>query len=234
MPSINTTGAVAPLPAAAAPVRITLPGGLVVGGIVHNIGPDGLQQARAALGSLNAALAPLGPVFSIIDAFLAVKGFAEAVPELIVNPGALIEAVGELISKIARLAGLIPQLSVPLIVVGLIDAVLALLSGLDLQLMAIAAQEAKIATAAGMVATVPALGPIVEAATAQTDTARANVMASLEDLGPVMGIINVFAGLAGLGPVSIASGGGGSTAAAREAIGALVDALTVVRSAIPL
>lgn len=230
-----------PIPvAAAAPITVTLPGGLVVSGAAEEIGANALAQARALLRSANSALAPLGPAFTIIDAILAIKGFADAVPELVVNPGAVVEAVVELGTKVSRLASLIPQLSVPIMVVGLIDAVLALLTGLQAELAVIADQMARIETTRATAATLPdaaraALESIADAASAQVQVQRGDLATALSSIGPVLGIITTFASLAGVPGVSLdVDVTSGSVDEAADALGVAASALGAIRSSIPV
>jgi hypothetical protein len=231
---VAVTPPVPPIPAPGAPaLQVTLPGGLVVEGVAQQIGADALTQARALIGAANAALAPLGPVFRIIDAVLAVKGFAEAVPELIVNPGAVVEAVVELVAKIGRLASLVPQLSVPLMVLGLVDAVITLLQGVQAELVVIEQQVARVEATRTSAAALPpdaqaALLAIADAATAQVEVRRADLATALGSVQPVLGILNVFAGMAGLPALEVSGG------ASSEALGTAVEALQAFRSTIPV
>jgi hypothetical protein len=231
------------VPAAGAqPLRITLPGGLVVAGVPVQIGATSLQQSLALVAAAGPAMAPLGPIFSIIDAVLAVKDFAQAVPELIVNPGALLEAIAKLITKIGKLLSLVPQLSVPIMVLGVVDAILALLAGLLVELSAILAQEARIAsaitTANGLQATNPtaaaALLHMTDCATASVAVQRQDLQTALLGVDPLLGIVNAFVGLLGLPALSIELDMGGSTAGAVEALNAAVVVLQTFRRSIPV
>lgn len=230
-----------PVPAASAPpLRLSLPGGLVVAGVATQVGATSLSQALALVEAAGPAMAPLGPVFSIIDALLAVKAFAEAVPGLITNPGALVDAITDLVAKITRLGSLIPQLSVPLMLIGVIDAAIALLSGLALELGTIAAQEARIAAATAHAATLPA-GPgaalltITAAATAAVAIQKGDVAQSLAGAGPLLGIATTFGGLIGLGGVSVdVDVTAGSTQDAVDALDAAVVVLQTFRGSIPV
>lgn len=238
---MSVTPPIPPVPAPGpAPLSVTLPGGMVLNGVAEQIGADALTQARMLIASANAALAPLGPVFAIIDAVLAVKDFAQAVPEVIVNPGAVVEAVTALVGKIGKLASLIPQLSVPLLILGLVDAVIALLEGLQAELVVIAQQEARIEASRTSAALLPedaraALEAIADAAEGQLVTRRADLATALASVGPVVGILNAFAELAGISgfslDVDVSSGG---TQQAADALGSAVSTLRAFRSSIPV
>jgi hypothetical protein len=202
-------------------------------GVAQQLGADALTQARALIGAANAALAPLSPVFRIIDAVLAVKAFAEAVPELIVNPGAVVEAVIELVAKIGRLAALVPQLSLPLTILGLVDAVITLLEGVLAELTVIEQQAARVeatrTSAAGLPADAQvALLAIADAATAQLEVRRADLATALGTVRPVIALLNTLGGLAGLPALEVEEGG------STEALNAAVTALRTFRNAIPV
>lgn len=130
--------------------KVRLPGGPELSVMTPQTAPSNIQITKNLLTQANAALAPLAPIFKIIDAVLAVKGFAEAVPDALgppPDPGALASAIGEVVNKASGLASLVPQLSVPLLAIDTIDAVILALNGIIDQLNAIVIQEAKIAAA---------------------------------------------------------------------------------------
>lgn len=218
----------------ALPLAVRMPGGLVVQGVAHQVGATALTQALALVGAANAALAPLGPVFAIIDALLAVKRFAESVPGVVTNAGAVISAVEELGAKIGRLASLVPQLSVPLMVVDVLDAVIALLEALAVELAAVEAQEARIAEAQAAALLLPEgarveLEAIAGVATLSVEVQRADIETTSASAGPLLRIVNIFCALIGIG-------GGSSTVDASSAAALLeaVEALRAFRETIPV
>lgn len=239
MPTVTPPTVVVPTPAAP-PLRLSLPGGMAVAGVPTSVGADGLTQALALVAAAGPAMAPLAPVFTIIDAVLAVKDFAQAVPELLTNPGALIEAIGKLVVKIGKLASLIPQLSVPLMILGVVDALIALLGGLALQLQQIAIQEARIAAAVALAGTLPgdagaALSTITTAASAALGVQRADVATALSGADPLIGIVNSFVGLLGLPGLSIAPDvTSGSSEEAVASLNAAIAVLQQFRRTIPI
>ena len=93
------------IPSLPDPLEITLPGGVTMEHInlVEIIQP---------------ALAPLVPLFNILDTVITIFNCLKAVPEVITNPGAIIECLGDLGKAIGKLLQLIPQLSVPLMILG--------------------------------------------------------------------------------------------------------------------
>ena len=222
-------------------LSVTLPGGLVVGGVTDRIGADALSQARALIAAANAALAPLGPVFAIIDAILAIKHFADAVPGVVLSPADVVDALVDVARKASRLLSLVPQLSVPLMLLGIVDVVIAVLEALAAELLNIAAQEARIESSRALAATFPvaaaveALVAVADAASDQVDVQRADVASALAHIEPMVEIINTFSGIVGLPQIelSVDATSGGTTEAA-ESMLAAAETLRTLRSTIPV
>src|SRR5205814_1428833 len=92
------------------------PGGATLDPELPNLGPaDPMQLSKQLLGLANAALAPLGPVFNLIDMALALFNAVKAIPDAIshLDPSKISDALPELAQKAAKLAGLgpLPNLS---------------------------------------------------------------------------------------------------------------------------
>ena len=112
---------------------LLLPGGAVL------LDPDVLRLAQPAL-------APLTPFFQILDAFLGIVKVVQAIPDALgppPNPTGIVSALADLAPKVAALAGLVPQLSVPLTVVSSLDAVVGVLRQASVRLDGIDALVAK-------------------------------------------------------------------------------------------
>src|SRR5262249_61666355 len=93
---------------------------------------DPMQLSKQLLAQANAALAPLAPIFNVIDVALALFNAVKAIPDAIshFDPSKISDALPELAEKVGKLAPLVPQLSVPLMILGLVDTLLAFLGGL--------------------------------------------------------------------------------------------------------
>ena len=223
------------------PQRLTVivPGGASLDPELPDLGPaDPMRLAKQLLAQANAALAPLGPVFDLIDVGLALVEAVKAIPDAIshLDPGKITDALPELAQKAGKLAPLVPQLSVPLLVVGLIDTLLAFLDGLVVQLRALIGQQVRIQRAADRAA---ALGNAQLQAVA--DCSRHHVDAQLqsfsESLAPVnrfIALLNTFAQLAGLGSLPTLSDLGADPAATLQPIADAAKLLQQLRAAIPL
>ncbi len=219
-------------------LSVIVPGGASLDPELADLGPaDPMRLAKQLLAQANAALAPLGPVFDLIDVGLALVETVKAIPDAIshLDPGKITDALPELAQKAGRLAPLVPQLSVPLLVAGLIDTLLAYLDGLTIQLRALINQQVRIQRAADRAA---ALGNAQLRAVA--DCSRHHVDAQLqslsESLAPVnrfIALVNVLGQLAGLGPLPDLSALGTDAAAALQPISDTAKLLQQLRAAIP-
>src|SRR5678815_2803995 len=121
-------------------LSVTFPGGASLDAELPDVGvPDPMELSKQLLAQANAALAPLGPVFNLIDVALALFNAVKTIPDAIshLDPSKISDALPDLAEKAGKLAPLVPQLSVPLMVVGLIDTLLAFLGGLAGQLRAL-------------------------------------------------------------------------------------------------
>jgi hypothetical protein len=220
-------------------LSVAFPGGATLDPELPNLGlPDPLQLSRQLLGQANAALAPLGPVFDLIDVALALFNAVKAIPDAIshLDPSKISEALPELAEKAAKLLPLVPQASVPRMIVGLIDTLLAFLGGLAGQLRALIDQQVRIQKAENRAAE---LGNAQLQAVA--DCSKHHVAAQLQSLSesitPVnrlIALVNMFAQLAGLGPLPDLSSLGSDAAEALQPLEDTVKVLQQVRTAIPV
>ncbi len=217
--------------------QVRLPGGAALSVMVPDLNPSDLAITKSLLAQGNAALAPLLPVFNIIDALLAVKDFAEAVPGLLTDPTALVDAIAALIEKITKLAELIPQLSVPFLVVDLIDVGITALNGFVTELNKIVQQELNIAAAITKANTAPLNPSLLDVTTCASDLVAQTKQGLEEGLGPLntfFGLLSIFLGLIGQPPIPDVSDLGDDAAAAISTLEDTVKLLQDIRAAIPL
>jgi hypothetical protein len=220
-------------------LSITFPGGASLDAELPQVGvPGPMELSKQLLAQANAALAPLGPVFNLIDVALALFNAVKAIPDAIshLDPSKITDALPDLTNKAARIAAIVPQLSVPIMIRGLVDALLAFLGGLAGQLRAIIDQQVRIQKAENRAA---------ELGNAQlqvvADCSKHHVSAQLQSLAesvaPVnrlIALINVFAQLVGLGPLPDLSNLGTDAAAALRTLDDAVKALQEIHAAIPV
>jgi phage baseplate assembly protein W len=129
---------------------ITFPGGAEMCVQIPGV-PDPTDVSKQLLAQANAALAPLVPIFNIVDAIIALFNCVKAIPDSLgppPDPTKLAECIPDLAKKIDQLLKLIPQLSIPVLIAGLIDVLLFYLQGFRGQLEAIIAHQARLLAAA--------------------------------------------------------------------------------------
>lgn len=220
-------------------LSVTFPGGAELSVQLPTVSiPDPTELSKQLMAQANAALMPLVPIFNIMDVVLALFECVKAIPDSLgppPDPTKLAECIPNLAAKANKLLKLIPQLSVPLMIVGLIDVLITFLVGLRGQLKAIIDAQVRIALAATRAAE---LGNVQLQIV--VDCANANIEAQMKSIGegaaPVnrlIGVINLFMGLAGLEPLPDFANLGTDAQAALEPIDLIVAQLKTARSAIP-
>lgn len=179
---------------------ITFPGGLELKAALNSITPPtSYEVAMALLGQLNTALAPLQPIFIILDVILAIMEFLKVVTTLSV--GKMVEALKDLAEKLLKLLALLPQFSIALMILGVIDTILVFLQGLVSVLKTWATTQFRISSAPR--GKYDSLDQILACTSAYLD---AQVQAMSQNLGMVkylIGLINGFMDLIGLGDYGI-------------------------------
>jgi hypothetical protein len=220
-------------------LSVIVPGGASLDAELPDLGTaDPLRLAKQLLAQANAALAPLAPVFDLIDVGLALVEAVKAIPDAIshLDPGKITDALPELGKKAGTLAALVPQLSVPLMVVGLIDTLLAFLDGLAIQLRALINQQARIQKAADRAASLgnAQLQAVADCSRHHIDAQLQSLSESLAPVNRFIALLNVLGQLAGLGPLPTLSDLGVDPAAALQPIADTTKLLQQLRAAIPV
>lgn len=204
-----------------------------------------IDYAKQILAAVSAALMPLQPIFSIIDTIMAIVDFAKAVPDGIaaLDPGKIVEAIPKITAKLDRLLAMIPPLSIPIFLKSLLRVIIVMLTGLKQALNAIidAILAASLAEARAAVVAEFSISASLQL-TAAAECAKASASASmgglaqgLKPLDALLKIVKLFVEMIGL-PVEIPTIAelGADAKVAVNAIDVLIEALTLVRSAIPI
>lgn len=219
-------------------LSVTFPGGATIEAQYVGSGcAPPLELAKTLMGQVSGAMAPLKPIFDIVGAIIAIKDFASSVPEIIVNPGAVVEAIKNLVEKVDALIKLIPQASVPLFILNMLDLIIYYLSGVLEVLQALAAQEARIATARQTAIDLD-LAELLEGvlcAEAQLEAQLANLKAGAGPVDSMIGTLNLFVSLVpGVPEIPTLGNLPDSVSEAVDALEGIVSVLQSVRSTIPL
>jgi len=209
------------------PPVITLPGGVSI-------------QQFNLMEAIQPALTPLMPVFDIIDTVVAVFNCVKAIPDSLGPPPdstALAACIPELAETVSKLLKLIPQLSLPYTIIGIIDLVIDTLRQARDQLLHLQQQMQQILGAIDRATELEDAGlmAITSCAQANVATEAANVGKALASLGKLIGILNIFLGMVGAPEVpDLSNLAGRPLDEVVPPIDAIVNALQDVRGAIPV
>lgn len=209
------------------PFQLTLPGGVTIEHI-------NLMEI------IQPALTPLVPIFDIIDTVVAVFNCVKAIPDTLgppPDPTVLAACLPDLAEKVAKLLKLIPQLSLPLLIVRLIDLVIDTLRQARSELMHLQQQVQQILGVIDRATNLEDAGLMAIAQCAQANVAQeaANVGKSLAALGKLIGLINLFMGMVG-GPEipDLSNLAGRPLDDVIPPIDAIIEALQTARNAVPV
>lgn len=227
-----------PVPEYPKPLCITLPGGAEVCPQTGELPPALFTFAKLALGAANSAMAPLAPIFTIMEVITSITKCLAAVPGIVgppPDPSKLLEALEELAEKMKKLLLLAPQLSVPLMIVQLIDVIIATIDAAASEMTSLARFLTTIQQAELLAAQAPGLDPMVVCARGSLDMQMTNIEAAFASINPFIELINMLGALAGLKPLPSFEGGlpEDPTQAAQH-LQAIADTLRIFRAAIPI
>ncbi len=209
------------------PQRLTLPGGVTI-------------EHLELIDVIQPALTPLMPLFNVLETVLALFDAVKAVPDSIgppPDPGALIEALQKVAEKVANLLRLVPQLSLPLTIVGLLDLILHTLSRARDVLVDLQARAEALSAAEERARELgdAKLLEIAACARANIEQEAANLGKSLGALGALIGVLNIFTSMVGApGVPDLSSLSGEALDTVVAPLDAVVEVLEGVRAAVPL
>ncbi len=224
------------------PLTLTLPGGVSLQSLVQSAQgiPNQLDLVQSLMAQASPALAPLKPVFDIIDTVVAVFACLKAIPDAFgppPDPSKLIQALEDLAKKVDNLLRLVPQLSVPFLAADLVDAILALLEGMRDALDGLAEEMKSVEGAASRAAQLndAKLTDIVSCARDGVTAQAASLGASMASLGSLIGLANILLGMVGLPQIPDLSHLGSLPLDQMvEPLDDVVKELRAVRQAIPI
>jgi hypothetical protein len=215
------------IPSLADPFALTLPGGIEI-------------ERVDLLDIVQPILAPLMPLFNIIDVLVAVFNCVKAIPAALgppPDPTLLAACLPELAKKISELLKLMPQLSLPYLVRQLLELVIDTLRKARGELIHLQKQMQQILQAVDRATELADAGLMAITVCAQANVAQeaANVGKMLASLGKLIGILNLFLGMLGLAEVpSLAKLAGSPLDAVIAPIDELIHAFEVAKKAVPL
>lgn len=194
---------------------------------------------RQLFAQMNAALAPLTPIFNIIDAVVAVFDCIKAVTTL--NPQKIINCIPNLASKVAKLLSLLPQLSIPALVAGLIEVLVLYLRGVRNQLLRVNELLVRLldAETASRRPGNLALARVLPCAVEDLDKLVLWMNESSKPINRLIGVINLFLEIIGLKRFKIPCLGTflaelGALSDTVKLVDLLIQLLEIIRLAIPI
>lgn len=183
--------------------EIILPGGISIASLHAEINriPTLCSTTLNLTSQLQPALAPLKPFFDLLDTVIQIFKCVKAVPESILqlNPFPLLQCLPELAQKIDQLLRLIPQLSIPHMIVSILNNLIALLNCIVGVVENLLAQTVAIARRIEQAADIgdPKLDAILECAQDDVAVLQQNAAEALAGVGTLIGLVNIFLTLIG-------------------------------------
>jgi hypothetical protein len=180
------------------------------------------------------------PVFNILDAVIAVFNTVKAIPGSLgppPDPTKLVSAIAQMTKKVSKLLRLVPQLSLPYTIIGVVDLVLDTLSKLRDQLIFLQVQARQVGRMTQLAAALndEGLAAVAACARANIEQEAANLAKGLGALGTLLGILDIFMAMVG-GPKApdLSGMSGKPLEEAVKPLDDLVKTLQQLRSAIPV
>jgi len=219
-------------------ICIDFPGGAQICAQLGYETGDPSDITRALFAQVNSALAPLAPIFSIIEVAGAVFNCIKAIPDALgppPDPSKLGSCVTDLQKLVEKLLKLIPQLSIPAMVKSLIGALITYLYGVKAQLQAMIRKQLQIIAAATRASSLNnvKLQIAVDCAQGIQDAQLVNLNTSLQPLNRFIGMISIFMQIAGLGCIPPLGNIGAISDAMLAPIDAIIAILLAIQAAIP-
>lgn len=217
-------------------IKVSLPGGVELApNLPFSDFPGPLDVAKGLLAQINTALAPLTPIFNLIDVGIAVFKFAKSVPSL--NPVSIANNTVNLAKAVDKLLRLIPQLSVPIMILDTIDAILAMLAGMVEELETLVIQAERIATAKARATSLgnAEMTAVLDCATGNLTAQMQSLNEGLAPLNRLVSLLNLIIGLVpGLPEIPTFENFSEDASAALEELATTIETLQNIRALIPV
>jgi hypothetical protein len=215
------------LPPLPEPFELTLPGGVTL-------------ERINLLEVIQPLLAPLVPLFNVVDTVVAIHNCVRAIPDALgppPDPTILAACLPDLAEKLAKLLEMLPQLSLPLLLRQVLDLVIDTLRQARSELVHLQEQVGQITRAIDRATELEDAGLMAIASCAQANLEQeaANVGQMLASLGRLIGLVNLFLGLLGLPEVpDLSSIAGRPLDEVIAPIDELIAVFTTARNGVPL
>ena len=183
--------------------EICLPGGLCLSYVWDAIDqiPHGADVSLNFFSQIGPAMAPLVPLFNILDTVLAVYRCVQAIPQTIVtlDPSELLQCIPALAELVDQMLKLIPQLSIPKMIIAALRNLAFLLRAIAADFLYIQSELQRIADMIDRAANLNDVKMNGFLVCAQ-DTMNGSILSTAEALkgiGRIILLLNIFIGLFG-------------------------------------
>ena len=225
-------------PDAVEPPSIQFPGGITLeAGSAGDDYPTALGLTTNLLSQAGPVMGGLAPFFTLLDVVIKLFETVKAIPDSILslNPQPLIEAIQELTQAVAEVVKLIPQLSLPVMIVGLIDTIIIFLEGLVPELVALGELQTKAdgIRSAGEDEGIQRLIDFADCLDADVASQTDALSKSLGPVGQIIEVMNILLSLAGL-PAIPGIGDFSDPAGGATLLADFVEVLSAIRDTIPV
>jgi hypothetical protein len=179
--------------------------------------PTADELTGALIGEVNAALAPLMPIFRILDVLVAMVDCIKAVEKCLgppPNPTELVKCFPKLARAMAEVLKLLPMLSIPVLIGGILDVLIMNLQGVRACILAFLMKQLRIVAAntyARQLGSIQ-LQVAVDCATDDLNAAIVNLNAKAGALATLVAVLNALLDLAGLPELPLSVGALGADA----------------------
>ena len=182
---------------------ICFPGGACISNIITQIQtiPAPSEIVLGYLSQLGPAMSFLSPFFQQLDTVLAIFKCIEGITDFAtsLDPSGILECIPELIEKINALLNMVPQLSLPRMILALITTIRDLLLFLANDLEYIQTMIARIAAGVDLAADMGdnKLAELMACASNNMDTQLMTTADALAAIGRIILLLNIFLGIIG-------------------------------------
>lgn len=180
-----------------------LPGGICLSQVWAGVGkvPSAADLALDYFSQVGPAMAPLKPLFDVLDTVISLFRCVKAIPDAItsLDPSELLQCMPTLAQAVDNLLKLIPQLSIPKLIKTLLHNMALLLRGVATDFQRLQYQAQRIVDAIDRAATLRdhTMDSILACAQVDLDTQALSTAEALKGVGRIVLLINLFMGLLG-------------------------------------
>lgn len=216
---------------------VELPGGTkVCAHIGIETGDIGLIT-RGLMAEVNSSLAPLTPIFNVIEFGKALADCVTAIPDAItsLDPSALTNCIPGMQRRLAALLNLLPQVSIPITAKSLMGVLVTGLMGIRAELLALQQEQDRILAASTRAAMLgnTHLQLVVDCASGNLDAQLVNISTSALPLNRLILTLNILLDLASLPCVPTVPAVSDLSDSTFAALDAAINLLQQLQAAIP-